>query len=148
MKGIKYYGWSSKSIWRLLGIHFTIHFKTLKAYNDFYSLPSWIFWFLYKIRLFGPHYISPMSVSCKLMKTTDFKDEEINRAGSTNLKNISEKVKDKLGRRVRYYERKEEYILKGLMLTHEDYYYILYCPPLDSYVYSSCTGGIDFIEDE
>lgn len=147
MKGIKYYGWGSRSIWRLLGIHFTIHFKTLKAYNDFYDLPSWIFDFLYKIRLFGPHYISPMSVSCKLMKTTDFEGREIDRAGCTNLRNISEKVKDGLGRKVRYCVGGEEYILKGLELTHEDYYYILYYPPLDSYIYPSCAGGINFIDD-
>lgn len=139
---IKVYGWGSRSIWRLLRIHFTIHFKTMKAYNDFYNLPSWIFKFLYKIRLFGPHYNSPMSISCKLTKATDFKDEEIKRAGCTNLEKICEEVEFWLGRKVKYDEGGEEYILNRLELTQEDYYYILYYPPLDSYVYPSCVGGI------
>ena len=142
-KNIKTYGWGSNSIWSKIGFHKTIHFKTLKQYNDFLEHGRLLL-ILYKLRLFGPFYSSPISISLKLTKLEDFNQAEIERTHDRNLDSICKEVKANLGRSVRRLFDDKTYLLEGLELTHEDYYYIL--KEKDGHkAYQTCCAGIKFI---
>ena len=144
-QGIRFYGWGSKSLWTKIGFHKTIHLKTLKQYNDFFGR-RWLLKFLWDIRLFGPFFNSPIWISLQLTKPEDFDQAEIDRSQSVNLNLIAKEVKSHLSKAVKRSFKDDTYILRGMELTQEDYYYILE-DQNGKRCYETCVGGLNYIGD-
>ena len=133
-----------RQFWEAIHFHKTIHFKTLKRYLDFEQ--GWWPAILFNLGLFSPGFFSPISLSVELTKPEDFDQTEIERSHSKNLDLICQEVKPNLGRMVRrrFGKPSKIYILEGLELTQEDYYFILKDENGDR-CYVTCCTGLDFV---
>lgn len=132
-----------KEFWHLVHFHKTIHFKTLKEYLDFEG-SRWLS-VLFSLGLFYPGFFSPIGLSVELTKPEDFDEEQIARSQSKNLSLLSQEVKDNLGKKVSFEFHKDKlYWLRGLEVTHEDYYYILESST-GKKCYETCVSNIEFI---
>lgn len=133
-----------KKFWQLIHFHKTIRFKTLKEYLDFKE-SRWPV-ILFKLGLFYPGFFSPVGLSVELTKPEDFDEEQIVRSQSRNLSLLSKEVKNNLDKKVSFeFHKGKVYWLKGLEVTHEDYYYILE-DETGRKRYETCVGGITFVE--
>lgn len=133
-----------RKFWKAIHFHKTIHFRTLKGYLDF-EQGRWPV-ILFNLGLFCPELFSPISLSVELTKPEDFDQTEIERSHSKNLDLICQEVKPNLGRMVRrkFGKPSKVYILEGLELTQEDYYFILKDENGDR-CYETCCSGLDFV---
>lgn len=133
-----------KQFWKAIHFHKTIHFKTLKEYLDFEE-SRWPL-VLFSLGLFYPGFFSPIGLSVELTKPEDFDEEQIVRSQSRNLSLLSKEVKNNLDKKVSFeFHKGKVYWLRGLEVTHEDYYYILE-DETGRKRYETCVGGITFVE--
>lgn len=130
--------------WKAIHFHKTIHFKTLKECLDFEQ--GWWPVILFDLGLFYPGFFSPIGLSVELLTPEDFDEEQIARSQSKNLSLISQEVKDNLNKKVKLQFHEDKlYYLRGLEVTHEDYYYILE-DEAGKRRYETCVDGITFVE--
>lgn len=116
---------------------------SLKQYNDF--LNSKKCKFLSWLGLFTPYYDSPIGFELWLSSQDNFDEEQLNRCNSHNLRVLAGKCKAHLFQKAKCFSNKTGIFL-GILVTHEDNYYIL----MDEYGnkwYESCVGRIEFIKD-
>lgn len=122
---------------------FDIKFHTLKQYNDF--IFSKKYKFLSRINLITPNYNSPIGIELWLSSPKDFDNKELDRLNSNTLKLLASKCKLHLFQKARCFSTRIGVFI-GILVTHEDYYYIL----MDKYGnkwYESCVGRIEFMND-
>lgn len=122
---------------------FDIKFHTLKQYNDF--IESKLCKFLMRIGLFTRHYDSPIGIELWLSSSKDFDERELERTHSHNLRLLKTRCDLHLYQKAKGFGSRIGRFL-GILVTHEDYYYIL----MDEYGnkwYESCVGKIEFIKD-
>ena len=109
--------------WLRMLFHHTLHFTSIKQWMDFENS----IWFKLLIRtgLFDGTFFSPVGLSVELTSKDDFVPEQIERVRCSNFKPICEFVHDNLGKSI--YARLDncEYVLQGLEVTQDDYYYIV-----------------------
>lgn len=134
-----------RQFWKAIHFHKTIHFKTLKGYLDFEQ--GWWPVILFDLGLFYPGFFSPIGFSVELTKPEDFDEEQIARSQSKNLSLISQEVKDNLNKKVKLQFHEDKlYYLRGLEVTHEDYYYILE-DEAGKKRYETCVSKLEFVEE-
>ena len=135
-----------RQFWEAIHFHKTIHFKTLKEYLDFEeSRKPWV---LFRLGLFYPGFFSPIGLSVELLNPEDFDEEQIARSQSKNLTLLSQEVKDNLNRKVKFQFHEDKlYYLRGLEITHEDYYYILE-DEAGKKRYETCVSRLEFVNKE
>ena len=117
---------------------FDIHLYSLKAYNDFRS--SKVYKWLKRLGLYKEGYHSPIGLYLWLSSPKDFDKEYL----TDNLRHLSKVCELHLFQKVKSYSRIGT--LLGILVTHEDYYYIL----MDEYGnkwYITCCSRIEFIKD-
>lgn len=134
-----YYG----PIFRFKKHWFDIRFYSLKQYNDFSE--SRLCKFLMWIGLYNDSFYSPIGIELWLSSFKDFDDKELDRFGSSNLKVLAAKCKIHLFQKAKGYGLKTGKLL-GIMVTHEDFYYIL----MDEYGnkwYETCCSKLEFIKE-
>lgn len=124
---------------------FDIKFHSLKQHNDF--LESTICLVLYRLGLFTFQYDSPIGIELWLSSQKDFDEKELERMGQNahNLRIFKTKCELHLFQKARCFGNRAGIFL-GILVTHEDYYYIF----MDEYGhkwYESCVGKLEFIND-
>ena len=124
---------------------FDIKFHTLKQYNDFWE--SNICELLLKIGLLTGYYDSPIGTELWLASQKSFDEKELTRMGQSanNLRLLKTKCNLHLFQKARCFGSRIGVFI-GILVTHEDYYYIL----MDEYGnkwYESCVGKIEFINN-
>lgn len=122
---------------------FDIKFYTLKQYNDFCE--SKICKILFRLGLLTVSFNSPIGIELWLSSSKDFDKKELERTHSHNLELLKTRCKLHLFQKVKCFGNKIGTFL-GILVTHEDYYYIL----MDDYGnkwYESCIGKLEFIND-
>lgn len=142
--GIKAYGRKVfGKFWHFIHFHKTIHFKTLKECLDFEQ--GWWPVILFDLGLFYPGFFSPIGFSVELTKPEDFDEEQIARSHSKNLTLLSQEVKGNLNRKVKLqFHENKLYWLRGLEITHEDFYYILE-DEAGKKLYEPCVSKVEFV---
>ena len=113
----RHHGWMRK-IFR-----HTLHFTSIKQWMDFEDS----IWFKLLIRtgLFDGTFFSPVSLSVELTSKDDFVPEQIERIHCSNFKPICKFAHDNLGKTIYSHLDNCEYVLQGLEVTQDDYYYIV-----------------------
>lgn len=122
---------------------FDIKFHTLKQYNDF--LLSKKYKLLAHLGLITPTYDSPIGIELWLSSSKDFDKQELYRTKSNNLIRLATICDLHLFKKAKCFGSRVG-ILLGILVTQEDYYYIL----MDNYGnkwYESCVGKLEFIKD-
>lgn len=122
---------------------FDIKLHTLKQYNDL--LYSKKYRLLARLGLITPAYDSPIGIELWLSSTKDFDKRELRRTKSSNLIHLATICELHLFQKARCFGSRVGTLL-GILVTQEDYYYIL----MDNYGnkwYESCVGKLEFIKD-
>lgn len=124
---------------------FDIKMHSLKEYNDF--LESKWFKFLLYIGLFTGNYYSPIGIELWLSSPKDFDEKELDRIfNNHNIKLLASRCKVHLFQKAKGFGSRIGTFL-GILVTHEDYYYIL----MDEYGnkwYETCCSKLEFIKNE
>jgi hypothetical protein len=118
---------------------FDIKFHTLEQYNNFEKskFNKTLRW----LGLYTHNYNSPIGVELFLSSTKDFDEQYLNN-NLNHLKTIC---------RLHLFQKAKSYgsrigVLLGILVTHEDYYYVL----MDEYGYRwyiTCCAKLEFIKD-
>ena len=122
---------------------FDIKFYTLKQYNDFKE--SKIYKLLSQINLYTEQYNSPIGIELWLSSSKDFSEDEINRCTDKSIKYLATICRLHLLQKAKGFGSKIG-ILLGIIITHEDNYYIL----MDEYGnkwYENCCSKLEFIKE-
>lgn len=124
---------------------FDIKFHSLKQYNNFWK--SRICKLLLNIGLLTGSFDSPIGIELWLSSNKDFDEKELERMGSSahNLRLLRTRCDLHLFQKARGFGSKVGVFI-GILVTHEDYYYIL----MDRYGnkwYESCVGKLEFVND-
>lgn len=121
-----------------------IKMHSLKQYNDFWE--SRICRFLMWTGLLTGNYDSPIGIELWLSSEKDFDEKELIRMEhSHNLRILASRCKVHLFQKAKGFGSKVGTFL-GILVTHEDYYYIL----MDKWGnkwYESCVGKLEFMKD-
>lgn len=122
---------------------FDIHLYSLEAYNSF--ITSKACRLLIRLGLFTGSYNSPIGLYLWLSSQKDFNKKALEELNDNNLKHLSKVCELHLFQRVRSISGKIGTFL-GILVTHEDYYYIL----MDDYGnkwYETCCSKLEFLKD-
>ncbi len=121
---------------------FDINLYSLKAYNNFHEsrLCKWLF----RFRLYTGSFDSPIGIYLWLSSPKDFNEIEIKRLGSENLKFLAGKCKAHLFQYAKTHNNKTGRFI-GILVTHEDFYYILMDDEGNKY-YESCVDRLEFLK--
>ena len=121
---------------------FDINLYSLKAYNNF--LESKLCRWLTRFKLYMDSFDSPIGIYLWLSSPKDFDENEIKRLGSENLKSLAGKCKAHLFQYAKTHNNKTGRFI-GILVTHEDFYYILMDDEGNKY-YESCVGRLEFLK--
>ena len=122
---------------------FDIKLYSLKQYNDFFDKK--FVKFLGWLGLITMHTDSPIGIELWLSSPKDFNEEELERIHSKTLKYLGIQCRLHLFKKAKCFGSKTGTFL-GILVTHEDYYYIL----MDEYGnkwYESCASKLEFIKE-
>lgn len=121
---------------------FDINLYSLKAYNNFHEskLCRW----LIRLGRYTGSFDSPIGIYLWLSSPKDFDENEIKRLGSENLKSLASECKTHLFQYAKTYNNKTGRFI-GILVTHEDFYYILMDDEGNKY-YESCVGRLEFLK--
>lgn len=122
---------------------FDIRFYSLKQYNDFFE--SRLYKILLWLKLITPNYNSPIGIYLWLSSSKDFDSKEIDRCHDQSLKRLATICSLHLFQKAKSFSPKIG-IFIGILVTHEDNYYIL----MDEYGhrwYITCCSKLEFIKE-
>lgn len=122
---------------------FDIKFHTIKQYNDF--VESRLYKILLWLKLIKPTYNSPIGIELWLSSSKDFDSKEIDRCNDQSLKRLATICSLHLFQKAKSFSPKIG-IFIGILVTHEDNYYIL----MDKYgnkFYITCCAKLEFIKE-
>lgn len=122
---------------------FDIKFHSLKQYNDF--IESRLYKVLLWLRLIEPTYNSPIGIELWLSSHKDFDNKELDRCNYKSLKHLATVCELHLFQKAKSFSTKVGRLI-GILVTHEDNYYIL----MDEYgskFYITCCGKLEFIKE-
>lgn len=123
---------------------FDIYIHSLRRYNKI--LNSKLFRFITYLGLHTGSFDSPIGLWLELSSPSDFDKNELEKLGSENLKRLARKCKLHLFQKAKTCTGREA-IFIGILVTHEDYYYIL-MDECGNKWYESCVGKIEFITNK
>lgn len=122
---------------------FDIKFHTLKQYNDF--IESKLYKVLLWLKFITPNYNSPIGIELWLSSSKDFDSKEIDRCSDKSLKHLATVCELHLFQKAKGFSPIIG-IFIGILVTHEDNYYIL----MDKYgnkFYITCCSKLEFIKE-
>ena len=118
---------------------FDIHFYSLKAMDSFHD--SKLCRLLFKLGFYTFNYCSPIGAYLWLSSPKDFDNIPEN---NYNLRSLADECKKYLYRYAKGFGNKTGRFL-GILVTHEDYYYILMDDEGNKW-YETCVGKLEFIK--
>lgn len=122
---------------------FDIKFHSLKQYNDF--IESRLYKILLWLKFIKPTYNSPIGIELWLSSYKDFDNKELDRCDDKSLKHLATVCELHILQKAKSFSPKVGRLI-GILVTHEDNYYIL----MDEYgnkFYITCCAKLEFIKE-